>query len=364
MDIDAIDKIARNPVPDRKNASLFDLLERTAAKDYPQRVGSWPTAFAEVESLKSSELDDERIISRLYATYKNNRVLRALFGTSDVEQAKLNFSAARKESFFVFVQPISLATLDQQSYPGTYRYIDVAKLFGQNQTANDPTSVARRVQVTAQMMLRLVYGNTRLTSHTTVTRTIATARVLGALHNTRVAPRYKGKMKRPLYNQGGAAWTLLTFSYFVAEAWMREKESRLGGSWSYHFDETAWYRLWGIVGSAMGISVELIPASHAEAGALHDAFIDKGLAVDTGFIPRGSQQIFTTYGAKGMPTRAEYLGLLSWLPSYTLMQIPRLTNWAPYLGIQTGKLLLATAKAPFQAIGWAGSSLWAKLKSG
>ena len=159
--------------------SLLKLLSaKSEASDKP--IGAtWPEVFEKVKASRHQVLNDDQLISWLYSKYSggaSRELLTHLFGSSSVDSAKTNFQTARRHAFYVFVQPLSLGTLDSQSYPGTYRYRDVALLFSQNDTAKDKDGLARRVQTTAQMLMRLVYGNTSFMSMTPLaTRSIATA---------------------------------------------------------------------------------------------------------------------------------------------------------------------------------------------
>ena len=89
----------------------------------------------------------------------------------------------------------------------------------------------------------------------------------------------------------------------------------------------------------MGIDLDLLPVNHQEAGQLHDAFIDSGLAIEAGYSWSDTQEIFSTYDNKSLPNRSEYLGLLSWVPSYLLLQVPRMHNWVPFVTMGTVSLL-------------------------
>ncbi len=299
---------------------------------------SWEPVFTAIETATHAGIDDASVISGLYGT-EARWDWRGLFGGADGHtEAKNNFVDMRRQALYLFMQPTSAATLDNQSYPYTYLNKDVAKLFNATDSAKDKNAVGGRVQATAQIMFRILYGNTLYKKgYFFETRTLFSAFALGHIHQVQLlrAPFKSGS--HYYFSQGALAWTLLTFAYFIARSW--KDEAAKGGvrGYSYSlsdFQEGQWYRFWGIIGSCMGIANELIPRTHAEAQALYQLFQDAKLA-DTEKLTPDNQRIYEVYNDKRDPNRQEFKNLLSWVPNYFGNQWTHPLSWGSY-GLSLG----------------------------
>lgn len=352
-DADELKKVARMRPPHKE--SLAYMLARTLSKTSEQigppevwqrdgeyKYQSWEPIFTDLETATHAGIDDASVIRALYGT-EAKWDWQALFGADNRADAKSNFVAMRRHAIYMFMQPTSVATLDDNSYPDTYKNKDVAKLFNATASAKDRDAVGARVQATAQILFRILYGNTRYSNGQFFeTRTLFSSFTLGHVHRVQLlrAPFKEGM--HYYFNQGALAWTLLTFSYFIAKAW--QDESNEGGIYGYSystsgFQEGQWYRFWAIVGSCMGIANELLPKTHSEAEALYFLFQDANLS--DRYVGPLQREITNVYKDKREPTAGEFAKLLKWVPQYFGSQWTHPLSWASY-GLSTG---LSTASS-------------------
>lgn len=297
------------------------------------RYRSWEPIFTAIETATHSGIDDASVIRALYGTSAKWDWKGLFGGATGSTDAKNNLIAMRRHAIYMFMQPVSVGTLDSQSYPYTYLNKDVAKLFNETDSAKDKSAVGGRVQATAQIMFRILYGNTRYSKgHFFETRTLFSAFTLGLIHQIQLLRSPFKDGSHYYFSQGALAWTLLTFSYFIAKAW-KEKSTQggfLGYSYSSSdFQEGQWYRFWGIIGSCMGIANELIPRTHAEAKTLYELFETAKLS-NTHQLTKDNKRIFEVYQDKRDPNKSEFAKLLSWVPNYFGNQWTHPLSWGSY----------------------------------
>lgn len=285
---------------------------------------NWEPAFDAIRSSSDASINDSSVIEYLY-TKEGADWRDELFGTSAADKAAKNFNTARSYAFYIFLQPISVLTLDNASYPGTYRYKDIERLFSATDDAHNPDRVAGRVQATARIMLLLLYGCVEMTAR--YTRSIFGGFALGYLHQIHLQRSPFKEGYHHYFNQGGLAWTLLTFSYLVAKEW-KFKQSQ-DSEWAYDLDETLWYRFWAIIGSSLGIDRSLLPLSHSDAGALWRLFVNAGLA-EAKDLDSDESEIMKAYEDKRSPNFGEYVKLASWIPSYAWNQMFHPLSWSAF----------------------------------
>ena len=241
-------------------------------------------AFAGVEGWWSTRYNDDAIIRTLYGDVAARNLLVQWSGENDAATFMERFQPARKEAFYIFTRKPSLDTMLQTSFPLTYYHRDIASVFHRHAHSLDVGIMRSRVFETAEIMLRILYGNMNGPWRAFYgTRTLGTAMLLGLMHNRllRRLPYQTGA--RFEYNQSSVAYTLLTFSGIVHATWVGLASGdlqRLMPGWRNHprpaivFPEADWYFVWKIVGSCMGLSEQLMPSSYAESEELLQAFND------------------------------------------------------------------------------------------
>jgi hypothetical protein len=198
------------------------------------------------------ELDDDAIMDGLYAAGFGERVAR-IAGPDCLSAAafmrKLNAAIDSAAPFF----QVGLPTLANRSFSATYDYKDIARLLHTTGPSRTTELATQRVFETAYIMNRIINKD----------RCIAMSVLLNLMHLQRFGT-YHAQDGRPYYNQGSVLYTLLTFSYLVAN------HHRTNSA----YDETRWYFFWKIFGSLLGLHRYVLPDNHAEAGALWDDFND------------------------------------------------------------------------------------------
>ncbi|WP_223640927.1 oxygenase MpaB family protein [Corallococcus sp. EGB] len=281
-------------------------------------------AFAAIAKDWWSTYSDHRLAGILYGT-GHSVATAAVTGAQSSAQFLRDFEAARDEAFYVFFQFASVNELAGVSFQATYYHYDVSALFEQRAHSKLKAIVSRRVIETAQIMLRILYGNMSMGWGSLYsTRTLATTLLLAQMHNAALSTYRSRYTDRRCYNQSAVAFTLLTFSYIVAQAW-RDKR--------YEFDEARWYSFWKLVGSLLGVDTRLIADNHAEAATLWELFFEEHecqggpsapnpTTLDPRRINSGLRQ--------GYAVQPE-ANLLQWVPAFIVTQLRNGKRWGKYL---------------------------------
>jgi hypothetical protein len=290
------------------------------------QYGSVKGAFAAIEGWWSKAYDDDKVIGRMYEDRDAAALLRALSGHADLESFMTAFEQARLDSFVAFVQPLSLLTLSKRSFALTYFHKDIAELFLKQPHATQLPAMKSRVVETAEIMLRILYGNMNGAWRMAYgTRTFVTAILLGVMHNKllRGDNTYRSNTRgamRHFYNQSSVAYTLLTFAGVVHSAHLAAADGTLSlvlpelkGQRPQRFDFPAasWYLMWKLIGSFMGVSARLIPNDYAESEALLKAFTDEG---ETYRMPNEIQGLLDVLAKVDIGPK----DLLAWIPAIQL----------------------------------------------
>ncbi|RKH32996.1 hypothetical protein D7Y13_07405 [Corallococcus praedator] len=178
-------------------------------------------AFAKISSFWDNTYSDQRLAGLLYGP-NAAAATQAVTGAASANQFLREFEAARDEAFFyVFFQLSSVNELAGVSFLATYYHHDISALFVQRPHSFVREVVSRRVIETAQIMLRILYGNMSMGWGSFYsTRTLSTTLLLAKMHHHALATYRTPGTGRRCYNQSSVAFTLLTFSYVVAQAWV------------------------------------------------------------------------------------------------------------------------------------------------
>ncbi len=207
------------------------------------------------------ELDDDQIMAGVYEAGQGNWVNRIAGGDCGSSAAFIRKFHAAIDSAAPFFQ-VGLPTLANQSFAATYEYKDVAALLARTGAALDTKIANQRVFETAYIMNRIINKG----------RCIAASILLNQMHVDRFRSYTATSPTRPYYNHGSVLYTLLTFSYLVAE----------NHSTSSAYDETKWYFFWKMFGSLLGLHRYVLADTHAQADGLWRDFTnDQGLVGTT-----------------------------------------------------------------------------------
>ncbi|AFE03314.1 hypothetical protein COCOR_00170 [Corallococcus coralloides DSM 2259] len=291
-------------------------------------VNGWKPAlkaFSDIAADWWNTYSDHRLAGILYGAQAHATATAAVTGAQSSAQFLRDFEAARDEAFYVFFQATSVNELAGVSFQATYYHYDVSALFEQRPHSKLKAIVSRRVIETAQIMLRILYGNMSMGWGSLYsTRTLATTLLLAQMHNVALQHYRSRYTDRRCYNQSAVAFTLLTFSYVVAQAW-RDKR--------YEFNEQRWYYFWKLLGSLLGVDTRLIANTHAEAAELWDLFFEHhecqggpGAPYPTTLDPR---RIHSELRA-GYDVQPE-ANLLQWVPAFIVTQMRNSLRWGKYL---------------------------------
>ncbi|RKG50260.1 DUF2236 domain-containing protein [Corallococcus sp. AB011P] len=282
-------------------------------------------AFSAIEGYWGNTYSDHRIAKVLYGP-AHSVATQAVTGVGSSAQFLRDFEAARDEAFYVFFQGASVNQLAGVSFRATYYHKDVSSLFEQRPHSKLKTIVSRRVIETAQIMLRILYGNMNMGWGSLYsTRTLSTTLLLAQMHNSALGHyRSLNTGRQHCYNQSGVAFTLLTFAYVVAQAWVDK---------GYEYNEQRWYFFWKLLGSLLGVDTRLIADDHAEAATLWDLFFSQGECF--GGMPAPYP---TTLDANridddlwnGYDVQPE-ANLIQWVPAFVVTQLRNSLRWGKYL---------------------------------
>ncbi|WP_147451436.1 oxygenase MpaB family protein [Corallococcus llansteffanensis] len=280
-------------------------------------------AFSAISSFWGNTYSDQRLAGVLYGPpFAANTA--AVTGANTAAGFLRDFEAARDEAFYVFLQGQSVNELAQVSFLSTYYHHDVSELFVQRPHSRMRAIVSRRVIETAQVMLRILYGNMSMGWGTLYsTRTLATTLLLAQMHNRLLAPYRSRVTERPVYNQSSVAFTLLTFSYVVAQSWVDAR---------YEFDQGRWYYFWKLLGSLLGIDSRLIADNHAEAGDLWRRFFQAGECRGGNGVPYATnlEEDRIDAGLVAGYHFAPEANLLQWVPAFIVTQLRNAPRWYRY----------------------------------
>ncbi|GMU02495.1 hypothetical protein KH5H1_66150 [Corallococcus caeni] len=281
-------------------------------------------AFSAIEGFWGNTYSDHRIAQVMYGP-AHSVATQAVTGVGSSAQFLRDFEAARDEAFYVFFQATSVNQLAGVSFKATYYHKDVSSLFEQRPHSKLRAIVSRRVIDTAQIMLRILYGNMNMGWGSLYsTRTLATTLLLAQMHNSALAHYRSGYTGRRCYNQSAVAFTLLTFSYIVAQAWVDK---------NYEYNEQRWYYFWKLVGSLLGVDSRLIADDHAEAATLWDLFFARGECFGGTPAPypttldpnRIDDDLWNGYAVQ------PEANLIQWVPAFVVTQMRNSVRWGKYM---------------------------------
>lgn len=314
------------------NDSLFGLLFRHCKPLMAELVKTWTDfrgdkkakeyglvekPFADVEGWWGTKYGDNQVMGALFAASQEET--RAVVGYGDMESFMTRFESARENAFYVFFQFLSVQQLMGLSFKATYLHKDVEHVFLQHKHGTDVKVLSSRVTETAKIMLRILWGNMngpwRLAYNT---RTLVTTFLLAVMHNRMLRNDDYKRSGRYCYNQSSVAFTLLTFAYLVADVW-EKRGDRFPLAYCYKEDD--WYFFWKVLGSALGVSAQLMPDNHQEAETLWNTFKQSDECHRSFFTVNGGL-IDAFEDAEVKP-----LDLLQWVPSYVVTQLRHLGSW-------------------------------------
>lgn len=281
-------------------------------------------AFSAISGYWGNSHSDHRIAQVLYGT-AHSVATQAVTGAASSAQFLRDFEAARDEAFYVFFQATSVNELAGVSFKATYYHKDVSALFEQRPHSRIQAIVSRRVIETAQIMLRILYGNMSMGWGSLYsTRTLATTLLLAQMHNSALGHYRSHHTGRRCYNQSAVAFTLLTFSYIVAQAWVDK---------GYEYNEQRWYYFWKLVGSLLGVDTRLMVDDHAEAATLWDLFFARGecFGGPTAPSPTNLDDNRIDPGLLGGYDVQPEANLLQWIPAFVVTQLRNGKRWGKYL---------------------------------
>ena len=175
--------------------------EKHTVKEGTTRFVSMLALFNGLLGDSDKDLNDDRIAAELFSDHTDDS--RTITGCQNapaflprLDKAILAAAASYREN---------LAAL-RGSFKLTYRHADIVALLGTTQVVTKPSLVKSRVFETAYILDHILDKK----------RFLATALLLGIMHVERFQTYKDESAKRPLYNQGSALFTLLTFSYTPA----------------------------------------------------------------------------------------------------------------------------------------------------
>jgi len=246
-------------------------------------------AYRDIEDKSGEQFNDKTFVNELFSSSEAhvNSIFRHQINTFKINDTKSTknaksfydaFQRARKFVYHTVVQ-FSKVLIDK-SFPATFFHQDVVMMFdvkvGPNKLGMFGEEFARkRVGGTSEIILRTLYGAKGEWSFKP--RVLANSLMLAEMHNhTVIGGNTDPFDNKHLYNQSSAAFTLLTFSYFIGLSVSKKFKDKWEGSIS----ETDWYFFWKTLGSTMGIRTELLPDTQVQAQALWEAFLtDKGTKI-------------------------------------------------------------------------------------
>ncbi|MBN8230010.1 DUF2236 domain-containing protein [Corallococcus macrosporus] len=281
-------------------------------------------AFSAIEGYWGNSHSDQRIAKVLYGP-GHSVATQVVTGVGAAAQFLRDFEAARDEAFYVFFQATSVNELAGVSFKATYYHKDVSSLFEQRPHSAIKAIVSRRVIETAQIMLRILYGNMNMGWGSLYsTRTLSTTLLLAQMHNSALSHYQSHYTGRRCYNQSAVAFTLLTFAYIVAQAWVDK---------GYEYNEQRWYYFWKLVGSLLGVDSRLIADDHAEAATLWDLFFARGECF--GGTPAPYPTTLDAHridpGLLGGYSVQPEANLLQWVPAFVVTQLRNVPRWYRYI---------------------------------
>ncbi|MBU8898418.1 DUF2236 domain-containing protein [Corallococcus sp. M34] len=303
----------------------------TGAPSYRPSV----SAFAALEGWWGTSYGDRELARALFNSARAADVAN-IVGHPTADAFADAFEAARDEAFYVFAQVPSVNTLNGFSFKATYLHRDIETLFARLPHFQNPTVLRYRVMETARVMLRILWGNMNGVWRSLYQkRSLLTTLLLGMMHN-RLLKQYMNA-GRPLYNQSGVAFTLLTFSYVPAQVWRDKQQNQPQG---YAFDEARWYYFWRIFGSLLGLSAALIPHDHDEAEEMWYWFFAngecRGNPHDLTRTQPGFRQLnpalHNAFNASNrvQPDNWTALDLATFLPAWLVTQLRSTPRWFRY----------------------------------
>ncbi|EPX58218.1 hypothetical protein D187_004255 [Cystobacter fuscus DSM 2262] len=292
-------------------------------------------AFSALEGWWGASYGDRELARAMFASPRAADMAN-IVGHPTADAFAAAFEAARDEAFYVFAQPLSINVLNGFSFKATYLHQDVERLFTQLPHFQNPNVLRFRVMETARIMLRLLWGNMNgLWRGVYERRTLLTTLLLGMMHNRLL--RQHSHQGRPLYNQSGVAFTLLTFAYAPAQAW-RDKQAQMPQG--YGFNEDQWYYFWRIFGSLLGLHSQLIPHNHDEAQEMWYQFFANGICRGNPHSLDYRQPGFSSLNVglnnafnaanNVAPDKMTTLDLLSFFPSWLVTQVRNHPRWREF----------------------------------
>ncbi|RKI03471.1 oxygenase MpaB family protein [Corallococcus sp. AB038B] len=281
-------------------------------------------AFSDITGFWGNTYSDHRLAKVLYD--HDATATAAVTGAQSAAQFLRDFEAARDEAFYVFFQATSVNQLAGVSFKATYYHKDVSALFEQRRHSKIKAVVSRRVIETAQIMLRILYGNMNMGWGSIYsTRTLATTLLLAQMHNVALSHYQSHHTGRDrCYNQSAVAFTLLTFSHVVAQAWVNK---------GYEYNEQRWYSFWKLLGSLLGVDTRLMADDHTEAATLWNLFFARGECFGGPSAPaptvmdpdRIDDELWNGYSVQ------PEANLLQWVPAFIVTQLRNSLRWGKYL---------------------------------
>lgn len=212
--------------------------------------------FDQVIYEPDDDFDDDTILGELYALGGGTVIaLNQITGCGTAAAFLQQLNAAIDESSGIFQS--GLPTLADTSFPATYDYKDITRLLWATGVTRNNQLVVNRLFETAYIMNRIINKG----------RCIAASLMLAEMHNQRFRTYKDPIANKHYYNQGSVLYTLLTFSYLVANG--------VGGLTAPQL--ARWYYFWKMFGSLLGIPWQLLPNNHAQSQQLWNDFINSDL---------------------------------------------------------------------------------------
>ncbi|BFM47866.1 hypothetical protein [Marinomonas sp. THO17] len=277
----------RNIMRDNDNAVVAYRL-RDKGNQFAQRVAqnernhiSPEGLFSDIQSALTGvqSYSDPTLINNVYLNHK--ALFDALYGGDSQSAVRFysRYNGARKDAFrLLSVYGTALAS---DAFPTTYFHKDIFGLFlrqAKNMvhgTGDHYNTVGmfneeytkNRISSTASIVLRLAFGNVNYPYNMIWNpRSLVSTLQLSAMHHSdHIKQRFRDDDGVSLYNGSSVAFTLLTFSYFIARRMLENNESiqRVNN----------WYFYWKVVGSCLGLSNDHMPSNHAESIQLMNEFL-------------------------------------------------------------------------------------------
>jgi hypothetical protein len=172
--------------------------EKHTVKEGTTRFVSMLALFNDLLDDRDKDLNDDRIAAELFNDHTDDS--RTITG----HQSALAFLPRLDTAIVAAAASFreNLAAL-RGSFKLTYRHADIVALLGTTKVVTRPSLVKSRVFETAYIIDRILDKK----------RFLATALLLGIMRVERFKTYMDESDTRPLYNQGSALFTLLTFSY-------------------------------------------------------------------------------------------------------------------------------------------------------